>query len=245
MRNEILKYLGYTVDGPTPPVETFSETSSKTPTEAFQENSLQQLGKTVVDEHTEQLIDRALREVKGLAEFKYVYASYDYPQEFMLAHPAYMEYLHGSEGYLLCATTMGIAVDRRLKRLQMEDMAYAVVFDATAGVWIERKADEFEKSLPYASLGFRFCPGYQGTPLEDNMQISRLVKANKIGISFLDSGLMIPMKSMTGIVRIGGEGRKSCRGCVAADGCAYRRCGTTCYSDEGVSKVPKKTFFSL
>ena len=217
MKREILKYLGYTVNEPTTPVETFPETS------------LQQSGKTVVDEHTEHLIDRALREVEELAEFKYVYASYDYPQEFMLAHPAYMEYLHGSEGYLLCATTIGIAVDKRLKRLQMEDMAYAVVFDATAGVWIERKADEFEKSLPYPSLGFRFCPGYQGTPLEDNIKIANLVKANKIGISFLNSGLMIPMKSMTGIVRIGGDGRKSCKGCVAAEACAYRRRGTTCY----------------
>ena len=98
MKREILKYLGYTFDEPTIPVETFPETS------------LQQSGKTIVDEHTEQLIDRALREVEELAEFKYVYASYDYPQEFMLAHPAYMEYLHGSDGYLLCATTIGIAV---------------------------------------------------------------------------------------------------------------------------------------
>ena len=200
MRNEILKYLGYKIDE-----------------------------QPVVDAHTNQMIDRALREVEELAEFKYVYASYDYPQEFMLAHPAYMEYLHGSEGYLLCATTIGIAVDKRLKRLQMEDMAYAVVFDAVAGVWIERKADEYEQTLSYPSLGFRFCPGYQGTPLEDNLQISNLVKANKIGISFLNSGLMIPMKSMTGIVRIGGEGRKSCQGCVAAGACAWRRRGTTCY----------------
>ena len=186
MRQEILRYLGYSADA-------------------------------AADENTDQLIDKALREVEELAEFKYVYASYDYPQEFMLAHPAYMEYLYGSEGYLLCATTIGIAVDRRLKRLQMEDMAYAVVFDATAGIWIERKADEFEKALPYPSLGFRFCPGYQGTPLEDNLRIANLVKANKIGISFLDSGLMIPMK---------------CAGCVARESCAYRRQGVTCYSDE-------------
>ena len=182
-----------------------------------------------VDNSTEVLINRALQELEELSEFKYVYASYDYPQNFMLAHPAYMEYLHGSEGYLLCACTVGIGVDRRLKRLQMEDMAYAVVFDAAAGVYVEHKADEFEKSLPYPNLGFRFCPGYQGTPLEDNLQIARLVKANKIGISFLDSGLMIPMKSMTGIVRIGGKGRKSCKGCVVAEACAHRRRGTTCY----------------
>lgn len=218
MRQEILKYLGYTVEtGCAPSLQECAP-------------SLQQAGNRVVDEHTDHLIDGALREVEELAEFQYVYASYDEPQEFMKANSAYMEYLHGSDGYLLCATTIGIAVDRRLKRLQMEDMAYAVVFDATAGVWIERKADEFERNLPYPLLGFRFCPGYQGTPLEDNLRIADLVKAHKIGISFLDSGLMIPMKSMTGIVRIGGEGRKSCKGCVAAGACAYRARGTTCYN---------------
>ena len=184
---------------------------------------------TVADAHTEQLMDRALEEMQQLSEFKYVYASYDYPQGFMLDNQVYMNYLHGSDGYLLCATTLGIAVDRRLKRLQMEDMAYAVVFDATAGVYLEKKADEFEKSLPYSSLGYRFCPGYAGTPLEDNAKIAALVKANKIGISFLDSGLMLPMKSMTGIVRIGGESRKSCKGCVALPACSFRKRGETCY----------------
>ena len=182
-----------------------------------------------VESHTLELLKKALQEVEQLSEFKYVYASYDYPQDFMLDNQAYMNYLQGSDGYLLCATTLGIAVDRRLKRLQMEDMAYAVVFDATAGVYVEHKADEFEKTLPYKSLGYRFCPGYAGTPLEDNAKIAALVKASKIGISFLESGLMLPMKSMTGIVRIGGESRKSCKGCVAFSACTYRKQGETCY----------------
>lgn len=183
----------------------------------------------VVDERTESLIDRALRELDEMVEFQYVYAVYDTPQPFMHAHPAYADYLHGADGYLLCATTLGIAVDRRLKRLQIEDMAYAVVYDAAAGALLETKADEFERGLPYEKLGFRFCPGYQGTPLDDNRQIASLLKTHKIGISFLDSGLMVPMKSMTGIVRIGGEGRKSCTGCVAHESCSWRKRGTTCY----------------
>jgi len=182
-----------------------------------------------VDETTEEMIERALRELDRMAEFQYVYASYDEPQDFMLAQPAYMEYLQGSSGYLLCATTIGIAVDRRLKRLQMEDMAYAVVFDAAAGVYVEHKADDYEKSLPYANLGYRFCPGYGGTPLDDNRQIADLLKAYKIGITFLDSGLMVPMKSMTGIVRIGGSSDKSCANCPARENCPYRKRGVRCY----------------
>lgn len=180
---------------------------------------------------TLELMDKALREVEQLSEFKYVYATFNEPQDFMLAQPAYRNYLQGAQGYLLCATTLGFAVDRRLKRLQVEDMAYAVVFDATAGVYVEHKADEYEKSLPYKSLGYRFCPGYAGTPLEDNLLIARLVRADKIGISFMDSGLMLPMKSMTGIVRIGGEGGKNCLSCVAKGSCDFRKRGVTCYGD--------------
>ncbi len=183
----------------------------------------------MVDELTNHLIDMALHDIESTAEFRYVDVFYDTPQPFMQAHSAYMDYLAGSEGYLLCACTLGVAVDRRLKRLQMEDMAYAVVFDAAAGAYVECRADAYEKSLPFKELGFRFCPGYQGTPLSDNVEIARLVKASQIGISFLDSGLMVPMKSMTGIVRIGGSARKSCANCVAAEACSYRTRGETCW----------------
>ena len=187
-----------------------------------------QTGATV-DALTDKLINSALHELLTIAEFRYTYAFYDTPQPFMLAHPAYSDYLAGSEGYLLCACTLGIGVDRRLKRLQMEEMAYAVVFDAAAGAFVERKADEFEKNLPYKALGFRFCPGYQGTPLSDNKEIARLAKAEQIGISFLNSGLMLPMKSMTGIVRIGGNTRKSCANCVAKGACSWLSRGERCY----------------
>ena len=81
----------------------------------------------MVDELTNHLIDMALHDIESTAEFRYVDVFYDIPQPFMQAHSAYMDYLAGSEGYLLCACTLGVAVDRRLKRLQMEDMAYAVV----------------------------------------------------------------------------------------------------------------------
>lgn len=191
---------------------------------------------TSVDEYTNELIDKVIDEIRALSDFKYVYGYFDCVQDFMTENSSYRAYLSGATEYLLCATTLGIAVDRRLKRLQVEDMAQAVVFDAVANVYLERLADEFERTLDFPSLGFRFCPGYGGTAISDNRKIAELIHAERIGITFLDSGLMLPLKSMVGIVKIGSRTRKTCDNCVAAASCAYRKRGVTCYSAEPVGR---------
>ncbi len=181
-----------------------------------------------VDAEVRRNIDRALAEVHDLANFQYLYAQFDKPLEF-LQHPQYQYYLAGSTGYLLCATTLGVQIDRQLKRLQLSDMAYALIFDAAASAYLEYRAYLFEQELPFADRGFRFCPGYGGTSVADNREIAARLRAARIGITFLDSGLMVPMKSMTGIIRLGGAGRKSCAGCVAFASCTYHARGMTCW----------------
>lgn len=187
---------------------------------------------STVDSSTDILVDKAINEVIALSGFRYVYACFEQSLDFMTAHSAYGEYLSGAKQFLLCATTLGISIDRKMKRLQLEDMTYALIFDAVASVYIEQQADAYERKLPY-TLGFRFCPGYRGTPLSDNVIIANTLHAEKIGISFLDSGLMLPMKSMTGIIRIGdaqnSKFRKTCDRCVAREKCTYRAKGTYCF----------------
>lgn len=183
----------------------------------------------VADVNVLHQVHRAVQEVEAVANFQYRYAQYEKQVPFLQQNPAYQQYLAGATGYLLCATTLGVQVDRHLKRMQMKDMAYAVVFDAAASVYLEMKADAFENSLPMAEKGYRFCPGYAGTPLSDNRMIAQMVRAEQIGITFLDSGLMVPMKSMVGIVRLGGQSRKSCADCVAASACRFRAHNTTCW----------------
>lgn len=176
-------------------------------------------------------IERAVQEVEELSVFHYLHAHFTEPMPFMFANPAYMEHLSGADGYLLCATTLGAQVDRHLKRLQLTDMTNAVVLDAAASAYLEQRADEFERKLPYEHMGFRFCPGYGGTSLEDSREIALRLRAERIGITFLDSGLMVPLKSMMGIVKIGGrESRKSCADCVVRQGCTFRAHGTKCYA---------------
>ncbi len=184
-----------------------------------------------VDECVNSLIDKALLEVEQQSGFKYIYEKFDEPLPFMKDVSGYRDYLNGSS-FLLCATTLGIQIDRYIQRLQLKDMAYATVFDAAASVFLETKADEFEKNLEFGNLGFRFCPGYSETSFIDNHEIAKILKAEKIGITFLDSGLMVPLKSMVGIVKIGKNVKKSCDGCVAKENCGFRKNGTYCYRND-------------
>ncbi|MCQ2309820.1 MAG: hypothetical protein MJZ78_07585 [Bacteroidales bacterium] len=184
-----------------------------------------------VDEYTNSLIDRALLEVEQQSKFKYIYEKFDEPLPFMKDVSGYQNYL-GDSSFLLCATTLGVQIDRYLQRLELKDMAYATVFDATASVFLEAKADEFEKNLEFGNLGFRFCPGYSGTSFIDNQEIAKILNAEKIGITFLESGMMIPLKSMVGIIKIGENARKSCDGCAAKCDCGFRKNGTYCYKND-------------
>lgn len=184
-----------------------------------------------VDEYTNSLIDKALLEVERQSNFKYIYEKFDEPLPFMKDVSGYQNYL-GDSPFLLCATTLGVQIDRYIQRLQLKDMAYATVFDAAASVFLEMKADEFEKNLKFGNLGFRFCPGYSGTSFIDNQEIVRLLKAEKIGITFLESGLMVPLKSMVGVIKIGENVKKSCDGCAAKGDCGFRKNGTYCYRND-------------
>ena len=171
----------------------------------------------------------AIAEVERLADFRYVYAHFSAVPEFLIHQDAYLRYLAGAEGVVLCATTLGATIDRYIHRLQVSDMSMAVVVDAAASVMLERWADDFERQLPYQPLGFRFCPGYEGTPLTDSRAIAQCVRAETIGITFLDSNLMLPSKSMTGFIKVGAPIAKTCRGCLLAGSCSYRAKGATCY----------------
>lgn len=183
----------------------------------------------LADSWTLALVQRAKEELSQVAAFRAVSMFCDRLPIALDHHRAYSEFLAGSSGVLLIAATLGAQVDRHLRRLQVEDTAYAVVFNAAAGVWLEQETDTYQHSLPYKELGFRFGPGYAGTPLSDNRVIAGLLRADRIGITFLDSGLMVPSKSMVGMVKVGGDRKRSCDNCAARPNCRYRANGQRCY----------------
>ena len=184
------------------------------------------------DSKTLKLIDECILEVKSLAKFKYIYQEYNEPLPFLLKNESYMKYLSGAFSYLLVGTTLGVDIDRRLSLYEKTDMTKGLVFDACASAYLEYLADNYEDANLKKPHTFRFCPGYSGTSFLDNMEIAKYLDVRKyLGINFLASGLMVPLKSMIGIVAIGNDARRSCNGCIRMGKCENRKDGTVCYKE--------------
>lgn len=75
-----------------------------------------------------------------------------------------------------------------------------------------------EKNLSGIGLGVtnRFSPGYCNWPVSDQQQLFSLLKGNTSGIELTPSSLMLPVKSVSGIIGIGTDVKRAdykCRIC--------------------------------
>ena len=153
-----------------------------------------------VSEDILKLINECLDEIEETNEFKYIYRKYDYKLDFLNC-PGYLSAMENSKAYYLIGVTLGFKVEQLIKTLSVTNPSKMVIMDACASAYLEVKADEFEKTLG-DNLTKRFCPGYSNTSIEDLKIIHKELKADKIGIVLNESCMMIPQKSMLGIIGI-------------------------------------------
>ena len=179
------------------------------------------------DEEIGSLIDDCLKELDKISNFSYVYLRSNEPYDF-LNKKDYINLLEGSKEFILCATTLGYEVDKKIKYYLATNKLRALVLDACASVYLVDKADKFEEQFG-KDRTFRFCPGYENTPLSDNKEILRLLKDVKPKVSTLDSLMLSPNKSMVGIIGIGVKKEKNCNTCMFNNRCSYRKENTLCF----------------
>lgn len=108
-------------------------------------------------------------------------------------------------------------------------MTKGLVFDACASAYLEYLADNYEDANLKKPHTFRFCPGYGNTKTSDIREIFKFIDSSKLGVRLLDSNLMVPMKTMCGIIGIGNESKKKCDNCLVFEKCDFRKRGVTCY----------------
>ena len=139
-----------------------------------------------------------------------------------------------SEKVLLIAATLGIYVEKLLRKTQITDMAKAVVVDAMASVAIEQFMDKIEDELKerYKGLYFtnRFSPGYGDYPLEKQREVVKILNTEKkLGLSLSDSLLLNPTKSVTAVIGLNKNEVKGKINCTSKcmkcgnKNCPYRR----------------------
>ena len=118
--------------------------------------------------------------------------------------------LRGAEAYALFLCTAGTEYEVYQQRLKDEgDMVRVFIADALGSVIAERCADQMENALQESidKLGWhhtnRFSPGYCGWHVSEQQLLFPLFDGHTCGVTLTDSSLMVPIKSVSGIIGVG------------------------------------------
>ena len=114
-------------------------------------------------------------------------------------------HLEGCGEILLFACTAGAEMDRRIARAKLQSPAKGLLMHAIGAQQVEggcdRLCERLKERFPEKQLTDRFSPGYGDLPLEMQRDVMEALDcAGILGITLTDSLLMIPGKSVTGII---------------------------------------------
>ncbi|MGA1978860.1 MAG: vitamin B12 dependent-methionine synthase activation domain-containing protein [Bacteroidales bacterium] len=135
-----------------------------------------------------------------------------------------------SAALFLCTAGEGIGVRSRMA-MKNGDLLEGYIYDVTGTEIVETAADimqnELEKDM--GALGRkitnRFSPGYCGWDVAEQQKLFQLMSDNYCGIRLTPSALMIPEKSVSGMVGIGVNVKRLPYSCNLCDmeNCIYSR----------------------
>ncbi|MFA7418278.1 MAG: vitamin B12 dependent-methionine synthase activation domain-containing protein [Melioribacteraceae bacterium] len=194
-------------------------------------------------EHFKDLIHEAIEESKSLVEIKAGYRIVDVQSmkndltgltiggNYFNLQKIVTGVLKKSEQIALFSLTIGHALERKSKELLSSgDLVTGYIFDAVASITAEACADALHEHIKVKMLlknqkvTNRYSPGYCNWKVNEQHLLFSLLPKNFCGIELTNSALMLPIKSVSGIIGVGEKVRYSeynCNGCSIKD-CTYR-----------------------
>lgn len=135
---------------------------------------------------------------------------------------------------LVMASTLGLDIEREIKKYSYVDLTKGIVTDSCATTAIEEVCNIVENTYRRGLiengkyLTTRYSPGYGDLSIETNRQLINLLDTqNKIGLTITESNIMIPRKSVIAILGISERTKlnrkKSCLSCNNYNRCKYRK----------------------
>ena len=199
-------------------------------------------GKNAVDDKTLQEIQDSFRELERLADKKSIYRIFELSlkdeNELKIGNvEIYSRNLRTNlkdcKQVVLFAATLGAEVDRLIRKMQVVDMAKAVVMQACAATLLEEYSDELQQKIAERMqeqgkyIRPRFSPGYGDFSIQHQKDVLAMLETSKrIGVTMTDSYMLTPTKSVTAVIGIGDAemncNLNSCEECDKTD-CTYRR----------------------
>lgn len=156
--------------------------------------------------------DRIVSDVRQWVRPRFAYITRpDIPPSF---HPGAViaHQLRGSEAYALFIATAGMEYEHYLRRLrQRGDVLREYIADALGSVIAERCTDMMEQHLQASidKLGWhrtnRFSPGYCGWHVSEQQLLFPLFGGRTCGVTLTADSLMVPVKTVSGIIGLGGR----------------------------------------
>ena len=166
------------------------------------------------DKATQQETAMILKEVSQWLRPQFSYFVVNKQPDFEMGN-IILRQLRGSEAFALFICTSGLEFETYQHRLKEQgDMVRVFIADALGSVIAEKCADQMEKALQESidKLGWmhtnRFSPGYCGWHVSQQQLLFPLFQGHTCGVKLTDSSLMIPIKSVSGIIGLGEKVRK-------------------------------------
>ena len=166
------------------------------------------------DKATQQDTAMILKEVSQWLRPRFSYFVVNKQPDFEMGN-IILRQLRGSEAFALFVCTSGLEFEAYQQRLKEQgDMVRVFIADALGSVIAEKCADQMEKALQESidKLGWmhtnRFSPGYCGWHVSQQQLLFPLFQGHTCGVKLTDSSLMIPIKSVSGIIGLGEKVRK-------------------------------------
>lgn len=147
--------------------------------------------------------------------------------------------IYCDEAFLI-STSIGLGVERLIKRYMMTDPAKGVIMDSCGSVAVEavtQAAEDEAGELAAAdglNITWRFGPGYGDLPITIQRDIiEELDATNRIGVAVNDDCLLSPTKSETAVIGIMKQEREkrgsSCDVCRFRESCNIKAHGAVCH----------------
>ena len=170
-------------------------------------------GETVPDEATVRETEAIVTKVKDFLKPRFCFFVLRELPDFSIGKIIEHQ-LKSAEAYALFICTAGTEYEEYQKRLKEEgDMVRVFIADALGSVVAEKTADCMEKALQESidKLGWnhtnRFSPGYCGWHVSEQQLLFPLFGGDTCGVSLTESSLMMPIKSVSGIIGLGPQVR--------------------------------------
>jgi hypothetical protein len=124
-------------------------------------------------------------------------------------------FLKKSEKIVVFTCTIGDDVEKESKRLMADGNALeGFLYDIIGSELAECVADGLHNHIEKLVAGYgmmvsnRYSPGYCNWSVSDQHKLFSLLNGNTCGITLTESSLMLPVKSVSGILGVGGNMRR-------------------------------------